>query len=455
MHLHILGIAGTFMGGLAQLARAAGHHVTGADVHVYPPMSTQLQEAGIEVIEGYDPEQLKLQPDCVVVGNVMTRGMPIIEALLNSTQRYTSGPQWLYEHLLAERWVLGVSGTHGKTSTAAMLAWVLEFAGLAPGFLIGGVPQNFHRSARLGNAPFFVIEADEYDTAFFDKRSKFVHYHPRSLIINNLEYDHADIFPDLAAIQTQFHHLLRMLPGEGLLVHPANVTAIEQVLAKGCWTPAETIAVAKGSGGDWRYRPMTEDCGALEIFWRDALQGEIHWALSGHHNAANALAAIAAARHAGVPATQAVEALNSYAGVKRRLELLAEVAGIRVYDDFAHHPTAIKTTLEGLRRKQPQGRLIVVFEPRSNSMKLGTHQLDLASAFELADALFILVPEDLPWRIDTLPFSVPTHFFSEPAALHETLSRTLQPGDEVVFMSNGSFAGLHHQLVRTLKAQAA
>ncbi len=454
MHLHILGIAGTFMGGIAQIARAAGHTVTGADAQVYPPMSDQLESAGIAFREGFDPEQLTDEIDQVVVGNVMSRGRPIVEAMLNRGMPYTSGPQWLYENVLKDRWVLAVSGTHGKTSTASMLAWILEYAGLKPGFLIGGVPLNFGISARLGESPFFVIEADEYDTAFFDKRSKFVHYRPRTLIINNLEYDHADIFPDLASIQRQFHHLVRMVPGEGLLVCPQGVPAVEQTLAMGCWTPQETVAVA-GNGerkSGWCCKALTGDYTQIEVWLDMERVGTLKWSQLGAHNASNALAAIAAARHAGVPAAVGLEALASFKGIKRRMELKGEVSGIRVFDDFAHHPTAIETTLNGLRENVGSGgRVLAVFEPRSNTMKLGVHRETLAAAFAEADEVFLYVAEDLQWRPDALDFPVPAEFSSSIEGLVEKVVETARPGDQILVMSNGGFGGVHGKLLAALK----
>jgi len=448
MHLHILGIAGTFMGGLAQLASAAGHKVTGSDAQVYPPMSTQLEQAGIELTEGFDPAQLDNDPDVVVVGNVMSRGKPIVEAMLNRGLSYTSGPQWLFENLLRDRWVLAVSGTHGKTTTASMLAWILEYAGLNPGFLIGGVPGNFAVSARLGDSPFFVIEADEYDTAFFDKRSKFVHYHPRTLVINNLEFDHADIFPDLAAIQRQFHHLVRMVPGEGLIIHSMDIPAIDELLAMGCWTATETIAEDKHAG--WQYSAIASDYSSFEISAGEKSVGQVEWGLIGQHNAANAIAALAAAKHAGVSVEQGIAALNEFAGVKRRMELRAEVSGVRVYDDFAHHPTAIETTLAGLRAKVGGGRIIVVFEPRSNTMRMGVHKDTLGAAFSDADQLWVYASPDLDWGLETLNAPVPTEILDDIPAIVEKVSQQSRAGDHILIMSNGGFGGLHEKLIETL-----
>ncbi|MDH3986924.1 MAG: UDP-N-acetylmuramate:L-alanyl-gamma-D-glutamyl-meso-diaminopimelate ligase, partial [Gammaproteobacteria bacterium] len=350
MHIHILGICGTFMGGIALLAREHGVQVSGSDANVYPPMSTQLSEQGISLTEGYDAAQLDAAPDCVVIGNAMSRGNPAVEATLDRGLSYTSGPQWLSEQVLQDRWVLAVAGTHGKTSTASILAWILEYAGLSPGFLIGGIPRNFGISARLGAAPFFVVEADEYDTAFFDKRSKFVHYHPRTLVLNNLEFDHADIFPDLAAIQTQFHHLVRTVPGSGLIVSNADDSNLDAVLQRGCWTAVETVSSA-GGAAQWQVRKQTDDGRSFDVMLAGELLGTVNWDQLGDHNIHNALVAIAAARHAGVPVAQAIAALAEYQGVKRRMEVRGEVNGVTVYDDFAHHPTAIATTLQGLRRR--------------------------------------------------------------------------------------------------------
>ena len=449
MHLHILGIAGTFMGGIAQLARAAGHEVTGADEKVYPPMSDQLAQAGIAFREGFDPAQLDEEnADVIVVGNIMSRGMPIVEAMLDQNRRYVSGPQWLFENILHDRWVLAVSGTHGKTSTASMLAWILEYAGMNPGFLIGGVPSNFGVSARLGDAPFFVIEADEYDTAFFDKRSKFVHYHPRTLVINNLEFDHADIFDSLADIQRQFHHLLRMVPGAGRIVHPRGSQAIDEVIEMGCWSHRETIGEVGADG--WRYEALLPDCSAVEFYLDDEPMGVLRWSLLGHHNAMNALAACIAARHAGIPFDQAVEALTCFEGIKRRLELRGEVDGIRVYDDFAHHPTAIATTLAGLRQHIGDGRIVAVFEPRSNTMRQGVHRDTLAAAFADADQLLVLQPPELEWNLAALDYPLPVAFASSVDELLERLVAMAEAGDHIVIMSNGGFGGLHGRLLERL-----
>jgi UDP-N-acetylmuramate: L-alanyl-gamma-D-glutamyl-meso-diaminopimelate ligase len=448
-HVHILGICGTFMGGIALLARAAGYRVTGSDQNVYPPMSTLLVEQGIAVSQGYDPAHLDPAPDQVVVGNVMTRGNPAVEHVLNRGLSYTSGPQWLAEHVLHGRWVLAVAGTHGKTTTASMLAWILEYAGLRPGFLIGGVPENFGVSARLGDGPFFVVEADEYDTAFFDKRSKFVHYRPRTLVLNNLEYDHADIFPDLAAIERQFHHLVRTVPGEGLIVRNAEDENLDRVLAQGCWTPQEAFAVA--GEGDWQARLLAPDASRFEVLCGGRPQGEVAWDLIGRHNLTNALAALAAARHAGVPAGQGIDALASFRSVKRRLQLRGERSGIRVYDDFAHHPTAIATTLEALRARVGGARILAVLDPRSNTMRMGVHRDSLAGSLKDADRVFLHAPADLGW--DTAPV---LDALADAVACPDTdgllaaLLEQARPGDHVLIMSNGGFGALHERLLAAL-----
>lgn len=429
MKIHILGICGTFMGGIALLARAQGHEVTGADTNVYPPMSTMLAEQGVDILQGYHARDFPADADAIVVGNVMKRGLDVVEHMLDHNLPYTSGPQWLGEHILRERWVLAVAGTHGKTTTASMLAWILEYAGLKPGFLIGGVPQNFGVSARLGDSPFFVVEADEYDTAFFDKRSKFVHYHPRTVILNNLEYDHADIFPDVQAIKTQFHHLMRTVPGSGLAVVNAQDANLSDTLAMGCWTPVETFA-----DGDWRADYLQADGSEFRVFCQGVEQGVVRWDLLGEHNVNNALAAIAAARHAGVPAEHAIAGLAEFQGVKRRMQVRGTVRGVTVYDDFAHHPTAITTTLAGLRAKVGNARIIALLEPRSNTMRMGTHGAAVATALQVADYAFIYqLPE---WDdIDALAASV---------------AQLAQAGDHVLVMSNGGFGGIHDKLLTLL-----
>lgn len=453
MHIHILGICGTFMGGLAVLARAAGHTVTGCDANVYPPMSTQLRDQQIELIEGYDADQIKLKPDLFVIGNVVSRGNPLMEAILDAHLPYLSGPQWLAQHLLHNRWVLAVAGTHGKTTTSSMLAWILEYAGLSPGFLIGGVPENFGLSARLGiieaeqtPSPFFVIEADEYDTAFFDKRSKFVHYQPRTVVLNNLEYDHADIFPDLAAIERQFHHLIRIVPRNGLLVVNGQDTALQRVLNQGCWTPVEQFGVDDG----WQI--TMEQNESLSVRFQGVSQGILHWELLGEHNCMNALAALAAARHAGVPAQLGIEALSRFKNVKRRMELRGVINDIHVYDDFAHHPTAIRTTLAGLRAKIGQARIIAVLEPRSNTMKLGVWQNDLAASLDQADRIFCYAHQ-IGWNIDSALASLDdkTEIHHDLTTMISAIAATAHPGDHILIMSNGSFSGLHDKLLDTLR----
>ena len=438
------------MGGIAQIAAALGHRVTGADLDVYPPMSTQLEEAGIEVIQGWDPDQLRPAPDQVVVGNALSRGNPAVEYLLDAGLNYTSGPQWLAEQVLQGRWVLAVAGTHGKTTTASLLAWILEDAGLTPGFLIGGVPRNFGRSARAGEGPFFVVEADEYDTAFFDKRAKFVHYRPRTCVLNNLEFDHADIYDDLGQIQRQFHHLVRTVPGNGRLVVPAEDPNLDQVLALGCWTPVERFGAIEGA--DWRVRPLAEDGSVFEVFHREAYLGRVEWALTGRHNLANALAALAAARHAGVMAERALEALARFEGVKRRMELKGEVAGIRLFDDFAHHPTAIQTTLEGVRAQVGEGRILAVLEPRSNTMRLGVHAQALPQALAAADEVWFYLPDDLAWNAEEVlaPLGEKGHLMADTQALVEAVAHAARPGDTVVVMSNGGFENVHQRILEAL-----
>ncbi len=436
------------MGGLAILARNMGHKVTGSDANVYPPMSTQLQQQGIELIQGFEPSQLDSNPDLVVIGNAMSRGNPCVEAVLNRGLAYTSGPEFLSRHVLQNRWVLAVSGTHGKTTTASMLAWILESSGYKPGFLIGGVPQNFGVSARLGESDFFVVEADEYDSAFFDKRSKFVHYRPKTLVINNLEFDHADIFDDLGAIQKQFHHLLRMIPELGQVIYPGNSEAIEQVIDMGCWSEQQAIS-AKG----WHCRLLNEEGSKLAIYHHDALQGELHWQQIGQHNADNALMAILAARHVGVEVASACQALADFAPPKRRLELLGEPADIKVYDDFAHHPTAIATTLAGMRAKVGDKRVIAVLEPRSATMKRGVHQHTLAQSVNDADLTFVYQPPGLGWDLsqamaDARP---PTQVCQDVDTLVEQVAQAANPTDSIVIMSNGGFDGLHQKLLTRLE----
>ena len=445
MHLHILGIAGTFMGGLAKIAREMGHTVTGCDAAVYPPMSDQLQALGIRLHEGYDAEQLAEYPaDLYIVGNAMTRGKPVIEAILDRGLRYVSGPQWLSENVLAGKWVLAVAGTHGKSTTTAMLAWILDAAGLDPGFLIGGVTRNFGITARHRESSFFVIEADEYDTAFFDKRSKFVWYHPHTAILGNLEFDHADIFADLAAIETQFHHLVRVVPSNGLLVVNGQQQSLERVLARGCWTPVEKF----GANQRWQVGEIHAD-DSFDVCLDGAKQGTVRWELMGEHNRQNALAALAAARNAGVPVAQAIASLAEFKGVKRRMELRGEANGITVYDDFAHHPTAFETTIAGLRRRVGRSRIIAVFEPRSNTMKLGTMQDRLASSLSDADLVFCFA-KDLGWDPSHALAALGPRAFThvDMGTMVETLGRMLQPGDHVLVMSNGGFGGVHEKILQ-------
>ena len=453
MHIHILGICGTFMGGIALLAREHGVQVSGSDANVYPPMSTQLSEQGITLTEGYDPAQLDPAPDCVVVGNAMSRGNPAVEYTLDRGLTYTSGPQWLSEQVLHDRWVLAVAGTHGKTSTASILAWILEYAGLSPGFLIGGIPQNFGVSARLGTAPFFVVEADEYDTAFFDKRAKFVHYHPRTLVLNNLEFDHADIFPDLAAIQTQFHHLVRTVPGSGLIVSNADDASLDAVLQRGCWTPVETVSCCGGEA-QWQVRKQTDDGRCFDVMHKGTLLGTVNWGQLGDHSIHNALAAIAAARHAGVPVEQALAALAEYQGVKRRMEVRGEVKGVTVYDDFAHHPTAIATTLQGLRRRVGDARILLVLEPRSNTMRMGVHRDTLAASMQGADLIWMHELPELDWSLAEMSkaLDVPVVVCDSVAAIVAGVKQAARSGDHVLVMSNGGFGGIHQRLLDSLAA---
>ena len=451
MHIHILGICGTFMGGIAQLARATGHRVTGCDANVYPPMSTQLEAAGIELIEGFDVEQIALAPDIFVVGNAISRGNPLLEEILDRGLPYVSGPQWLADNILRGRWVLAVAGTHGKTTTASMLAWILDDAGLAPGFLIGGVPMNFGVSARLAgklaDSPFFVIEADEYDTAFCDKRSKFIHYRPRTVVLNNLEFDHADIFADLSAIETQFHHLVRTLPRNGLVVANAAEASLDRVLARGCWTPVERFNAADG----WRMEGDDAD-GALRLFSGDRLLGSTHWTLTGAHNRANAVAALLAARHVGVPLEKGLDALMRFENVKRRMELRGTVRGVSVFDDFAHHPTAIATTLGGLRRRIGRtGRIIAVLEPRSNTMKLGVMKAQLPESLREADRIYCYAA-NLGWdaREALAPLGDVAVVADDLDVLVARVVADAREGDQVLVMSNGGFGGVHGKLLMAL-----
>jgi UDP-N-acetylmuramate: L-alanyl-gamma-D-glutamyl-meso-diaminopimelate ligase len=454
MHLHILGICGTFMGGIAALARAAGHRVTGSDRNVYPPMSTQLAALGIDVIEGYQPDQLALEPDVFVIGNVMSRGNALVEAILDGGRRYESGPEWLARNVLQQRWVLGVAGTHGKTTTSSMLTWMLEHAGLEPGFLVGGVPLDFGVSARLGAGRHFVVEADEYDTAFFDKRAKFVHYRPRTAILNNLEHDHADIYPDVASIQRQFHLLLRTVPGNGRLIVNAADHNLAEVLAQGCWTPVERFTADAAAPSDWRVVAEPDSGYAqFSVLHGERVVGEVEWNMLGRHNAENALAALVAACHAGVDEQAALEALRRFGGVRRRLEVRGTVSGVVVYDDFAHHPTAIETTLEGVRRKAVAGRVIAVLEPRSNTMKLGAHKAALAGSLGGADRVFIYQSPEVKWDVAEAlrPLGALATVHTDLARLTDALVATARPGDHLVLMSNGSFGGLHERLLAALR----
>ena len=452
MHIHILGICGTFMGGIAQIAKQAGHEVSGSDVNVYPPMSTQLSKAGIVLSEGHRVDDLVPAPDEVVVGNVMCRGNPVIEHLLNKDIPYTSGPQWLREHVLQNRWVLAVAGTHGKTTTSSLLAWILDYAGLSPGFLIGGVAHNLGVSARLGESPYFVIEADEYDTAFFDKRSKFVHYQPRTLILNNLEFDHADIFKDLAAIQQQFHHLIRTVPGKGLIITNNGDKNLDDTLARGCWTPRQRFSV-DCTAADWSARLLVADGSSFEVIYRGTSQGEGSWGQLGRHNVMNALAAIAAAHQVGVSVAVALEAVAKFQGVKRRLEVRGVFNGITLYDDFAHHPTAIASTLRALRDRIGQGgRLIAVLEPRSNTMRMGIHKDSLGHALAEADTVYLYQSDDLDWSLNEVCAQISGRavVIDSIPAMVERLATELIANDHVVVMSNGSFGGLHVKLAERL-----
>ncbi|NVD69313.1 UDP-N-acetylmuramate:L-alanyl-gamma-D-glutamyl-meso-diaminopimelate ligase [Duganella sp. BJB1802] len=453
MHIHILGICGTFMGGLAVLAKEAGHRVTGCDANVYPPMSTQLEAQGIELIQGFGPEQVQLNPDLYVIGNVVSRGNPLIEEIMNRGLPFVSGPQWIGDHILKDKWVLAVAGTHGKTTTSAMLTWILEDAGYAPGFLIGGVPMNFGVSARMQgdkDSIFFVIEADEYDTAFFDKRSKFVHYHAKTAIMNNLEYDHADIFPDLGAIETQFHHLVRTVPGIGRVIYNADEASLQRVLKRGCWSEKEGFGSAEGA--DWAMKEY--DDGSFDVIFGGELAGHVEWQLTGKHNRANALAAIAAARHVGVPVAQAAKSLATFENVKRRMEVRGVVNDITVYDDFAHHPTAIATTVGGLRQKVgKQTRILAVLEPRSNTMKLGAMKDALPGSLSDADLVFGFGSQkSLGWSLgDALaPLGQLASAYEDIDALVAAIVQAARPGDQILVMSNGGFGGVHNKILEAL-----
>ncbi|RJX33741.1 MAG: UDP-N-acetylmuramate:L-alanyl-gamma-D-glutamyl-meso-diaminopimelate ligase [Oxalobacter sp.] len=456
MHIHILGICGTFMGGLAVLAKEAGHTVTGCDANVYPPMSTQLAQQGIALITGYDPEQTKLTPDLYVIGNVVSRGNPLMEEILNRGLPYVSGPQWIGDHILKDRWVLAVAGTHGKTTTSSMLTWILEDCGYSPGFLIGGVPLNFGVSARLHgkdkSSIFFVIEADEYDTAFFDKRSKFVHYHAKTAVLNNLEFDHADIFADLAAIETQFHHFVRTVPGVGRVIANANEASLQRVIDRGCWSDMERFG--SRANADWTLQVHGD--GSFDVFFQKEKQGTVQWALDGEHNRHNALAAIAAARHVGVPPAAAIAALGKFENVKRRMEVRGTVGGITVYDDFAHHPTAIATTIAGLRQRVGTSRILAVLEPRSNTMKLGTMKAALPDSLKDADLVFgygaASGKEALGWSLaDALsPLGEKAQAFDNLDILSDAIVRAARTGDHILVMSNGGFGNVHQKILDLL-----
>jgi UDP-N-acetylmuramate: L-alanyl-gamma-D-glutamyl-meso-diaminopimelate ligase len=438
------------MGGIAAIAKSLGHKVTGSDKNVYPPMSTQLEALGIELTEGYCERQFDPAPDMVVIGNAMSRGNPAVEYVLNRNLPYTSGPQWLLDNLLKDRWVIGLSGTHGKTTTSSMVAWILEHAGLNPGYLIGGVPENFGVSARVGESPFFVIEADEYDSAFFDKRSKFVHYRPKTLVINNLEFDHADIFADLGAIQTQFHHLVRMVPENGLILTPNNTPTIEDMLKKGCWSSRQSL------GKEWHAELLKKDGSEFNVLHNGVIAGTVTWALVGQHNVDNALMAIAAAHHAGVTLPDAIDALSFFKNVKRRMEVKGEVNNITLYDDFAHHPTAIATTLDGLRKKVGNARILAVLEPRSNTMKMGVHKDTLANSWQKADKVYLYEPEGMDWSlVDSVAHSnAPTHCFRDVEKIVQGVCNVAQPGDHILVMSNGGFEGIHGRILDALKMKS-
>jgi UDP-N-acetylmuramate: L-alanyl-gamma-D-glutamyl-meso-diaminopimelate ligase len=458
--LHILGICGTFMGGVAILARQLGLRVRGSDQNVYPPMSDQLRSLGIELFEGYRPEHLRPAPGRVVVGNALSRGNPSIEYMLDGGLSYVSGPQWLCENVLRDRWVLAVAGTHGKTSTASMLAWILDHAGLDPGFLIGGIPTGFGVSARLGTGPFFVVEADEYDTAFFDKRSKFVHYRPRTLVLNNLEFDHADVFADLGAIQQQFHNLVRIVPGSGLIVVRAGDANLSAVLEKGCWTPIERFVAPDESPAEgdlqaplWSTRELSADASVFSVYWGGEKVGRVSWNQLGAHSVANALAAMAAARHAGVSASQGVVGLASFSGVKRRLEVLGGAGGVLVYDDFAHHPTAIATTLNALRASVGEARIVAILEPRSNTMRMGVHKDHLAASLAAADEVFLYEPPGLQWDLAQVARTLGdcARVSSSIEQIIAGVTELACPGDHVLIMSNGGFGGIHQRLLEALR----
>ncbi|MBT5166561.1 MAG: UDP-N-acetylmuramate:L-alanyl-gamma-D-glutamyl-meso-diaminopimelate ligase [Nitrosomonadales bacterium] len=450
MHIHILGICGTFMAGLASLAKSKGFKVTGCDQNVYPPMSTQLEEEGIKIIEGFDSSQTKLKPDIYIIGNVVKRGTPLMESILNNNLSFMSGPQWLYENILHEKWVIAVAGTHGKTSTTAMVAWILEFCGLNPSYLIGGIPKNLKTSSRLindKNSNFFIIEADEYDTAFFDKRSKFVHYYPRTLIMNNLEFDHADIFENLNHIKKHFHHLIRIVPEKGKIISNAQSNALNEVIKLGVWSDLEYFNDIDGWSYQWQ-----DESSSLNIFYQNKKEGTLTWECIGDHNASNALAAIAAAHHIGIPAAKSIKALATFKGVKRRLEKIGEFKdNIKIYDDFAHHPSAIKSTLDGMRQVLKEGRIIVVFEPRSNTMKLGEMKKELQDSLSSADIVYCYA-SNLDWDPNELFKNNQKIKVSDSTQwILSSIIKEKKPNDQIVFMSNGSFSGIQNKCLDLFK----
>ena len=452
MHIHILGICGTFMTGIALIARSLGHNVTGSDKNVYPPMSTLLERENIQLIDGYDPSQLDPVPDLVIIGNAMSRGNPCVEYILDNNIPYISAPQWLHDNVLKDRWVIAVAGTHGKTTTAGMVNWILEQAGYQQGFLIGGVPGNFNVSARLGESPFFVIEADEYDCAFFDKRSKFMHYCPKTLILNNVEYDHADIFDDLRAIQKQFQHLVRLVPSKGLIISPQEDISIKHILSRGCWS--EQVQTESETG--WQAEKITNDASQFNVYFQQKLVGKVCYDLVGEHNMHNALMAIAAAKNVGITPEMACQTLSSFVNAKRRLELYGKVDDIEIYDDFAHHPTAILATLEALRSKVGANRRIfTVLEPRSNTMKLGISKDEIAPALGRADEVFIYQPENLPWLVSEITEQCvqPAYWSSDLDLLIEMIAKDVKSKDVILIMSNGGFGGIHQKIIDKLNKQ--
>ena len=449
LHIHILGICGTFMGGLALIARELGYKVSGSDQNVYPPMSTQLEQQGIQLMNGYKAENLDCKPDLVVIGNAMSRGNEEVEAVLNQGLKYISGPQWLAEHVLQNKWVLAIAGTHGKTTTSSMLAWILEHQGFKPGFLIGGIPLNFGLSARLGESDFFVIEADEYDSAFFDKRSKFVHYRPRTAVLNNLEFDHADIFDDLDAIKKQFHHLVRTIPGDGLIIAPEKDHNISEVLQMGRWTPVTKTAI--DADAPWNAQLIKTDGSQFTVIFNEKEQGIVNWPLTGEHNVYNAMAAIAAAKHIGILPADAINALKKFKNVKRRMEVIANKNGVTIYDDFAHHPTAIEMTLDGLRKQVGTEKIVAIVEPRSNTMRMGIHTQSLAESLNKADIAIVYQPKDLDWDLSELKK------YNEKIEIHTTLDDIIDKlktesssESHFVLMSNGSFGGIYQRLLNEI-----